>query len=167
MRQPIVLLSFGALLLSAPLVASAQGAKSTRAPAPTMEALIKATGEAYKISASGSVKWYVVTLVSNGKGASVGLSEDRDWLGQAGLAKGRLEIQLISLSAAPTAQLLKAVAAFNNKLPYGSVIVDETGAYYVHDFIMNGLTADVLGTEIGAAFYLSQAATKEFSAYIE
>ena len=167
MRQRLALLSFSTLLLGAPLLASAQTPKATRAPAPTMDALIKSIGETYKTSTSGTVKWYVLTLVSNGKGAAVGLSEDRDWLNQAGLAKGRLEIQLISLTAAPTPQLLKAVAAFNNKLPYGAVIVDESGAYFVHDFIMNGLTADVFSMEISAGFFLSQTAQKEFSAYVE
>ena len=167
MNRRFAILSAGALLVSAPTVGQSQAAKSSRPAAPTMEALVKSTGEAYKVTTSGPRTWYVMNMINNGKAAVIALSEERDWLGQAGLAKGRIEVPLISLKAAPTPQLLKAVAAFNNRLTYGSVIVDESGAYYVHDFFMNGITTDAIGLEIGVSFFLAQNAMKEFAAYVE
>jgi hypothetical protein len=165
MRHRFAILSASALLLAVPTFAHAQ--KATRTPAPTMEALIKQIGETYKTSGGPSRTWYVITMVSNGKGANIGLCEDLNWLGQQGLSKGRVETQVIKLSAAPTPQLIKAMAAFNDKLPFGSVIADESGVYYVHDFIMNGMLPENLATEVGVAFFITQNAIKEFSAYVE
>lgn len=167
MNHRFAILCASALLLSVPALAHAQAATSSRPAAPTMEALVKSTGEAYKVTTSGTRTWYVMNMINNGQAAVIALSEERDWLGQAGLAKGRIEVPWISLTAAPTPQLLQAVAAFNNRLTYGSVIVDESGAYYVHDVFMNGITSDALGLEIGVSFFLSQSAMQEFAAYVE
>lgn len=164
MRLRLAILSASALLLAAaPVAAHAQ----KRTAAPTMESLLKQMGEAYKTNQTPGRTWYVVNMIANGKGAVIGLTEERGWLGQADLARGRVEVQVVAMKAAPSAQLLKAVAAFNNKLPFGHCTVDETGVYFVHDFIMNGLLPENLATEIGLSFVLTQSAQKEFSAYVE
>ena len=165
MRLRLFKLTSLALLLVAATLVYAQ--KTGRTVAPTMEALLKQTGEAYKTNAQPGRTWYLVNMISNGKGAVMALSEEREWLGQAGLARGRVEAQVIALKGAPTPQLLKAVAAFNGKLPFGALTVDEAGVFYIHDFIMNGMLVENLATELGIAFLIYQNAQKEFSAYVE
>ncbi len=157
------IVSLGALLISTPAVAQ----NTARTPAPAMESLVKQLGEAYKTSTSGGQTWYVISIVSDGKGANIGLNETRDWLGNAGLAKGRVETMIIALKAPATPQLLKAVAKFNVGLSFGGITVDDGGLYYTHDFVLNGLTAENLGTEVMVAYFIAQSAKKEFAAYVE
>jgi hypothetical protein len=165
MRHRLLKLTSFALLLAAPTLVHAQ--KTGRTVAPTMEALLKQTGEAYRTNAQPGRTWYLVNMINNGKGAVMALSEEREWLSQPGLARGRVEAQVVALKGAPTPQLLKAVAAFNDKLPYGHLTVDESGIFYIHDFIMNGMLVENLATELGIAFLIYQSAQKEFSAYVE
>lgn len=165
MRHRFAILSASALLLAVPTFAHAQ--KAARTPAPTMEALLKQTGDTYKTNATPNRTWYLLNLISNGKGAVIALSEELQWLNQPGLSRGRAEVMVMKLTNPPTPQLLKAVAAFNDKMSFGAIVVDDAGIFYIHDFIMNGMLPENLSMEIAVAFYLSQNALKEFSAYAE